>query len=91
MEHSGITGKIHGSGTPQDLNRTTVGRTTTIETIQNGTKTRSGVRTALIPKAVKTSLGNRVTSVAFAPFIRSKDITFTASGMKPDYKSFCFL
>ena len=78
------------SGSPQDLNRTTVGRTTTIETLESGTKTRSGIRTALVPKAVKTSLGNRVTSVAFAPFIRSKDITFSASGMKPTTRVYAF-
>ena len=78
------------AGTPQEINRTTVGRTTTIETLQSGTKTRSGVRTALIPKAVKTSLGNRVTSVAFASFIRSKDIDFSASGLKPTTRVYPF-
>ena len=78
------------SGSVQEINRTTVGRTTTIETLETGTKTRSGIRTSLIPKAVKTSLGNRVTSVAFAPFIRSKDIEFSVSGMKPDTRVYAF-
>ena len=47
-------------------------------------RARTGLRTALIPGGVQeTSFGNRVVSVGFAPFIRSKDIAFTATGMKP--------
>ena len=78
------------SGSPQEVNRKTVGRTTTIETLETGTKTRSGIRTSLVPKTVRTSLGNRVTSIAFAPFIRSKDLEFSADGMKPSTRVFAF-
>ena len=78
------------SGSPQEVNRKTVGRTTTIETLETGTKTRSGIRTSLVPKTVRSSLGNRVTSIAFAPFIRSKDLEFSADGMKPSTRVFAF-
>ena len=83
------------SGSPQEINRTTVGNarqgiTTTINTIETGTKTRSGVRTSLVPKAVHSSLGNRVTSIAFAPFIRQKNISFTAHGMRPGARVYAF-
>jgi len=78
------------SGSPQEVNRKTVGRTTTIETLETGTKTRSGIRTSLVPKTVRSSLGNRVTSIAFAPFIRSKDLEFSADGMKPSTRVYAF-
>ena len=83
------------SGSPQEINRTTVGNarqgiTTTINTIEQGTKTRSGVRTSLVPKTVRSSLGNRVTSVAFAPFIRKKDLDFLASGLRPTTRVYPF-
>ena len=54
-------------------------------------RTRTGVRTALIPGGVQeTSFGNRVVSVGFAPFIRQKDIAFSVVGMKPLTRIFPF-
>ena len=35
-------------------------------------------------------MGDRVTSVAFASFIRSKDIAFTGSGLRPNTRVFPF-
>ena len=64
--------------------------TTTISTEQSVGQTRSGIRTALVPKTVRSSLGDRVTSVSFVPFIRSKDITFTGSGLKPNTRVYTF-
>jgi len=58
-------------------------RATTITTEQRVGQQRAGIRTSLIPNAVQTSFGDRVVSVAFAPFIREKTITFTAKDMKP--------
>ena len=47
-------------------------------------RTRTGVRTALVPGGVQTkSFGNRVVSVGFASFIRKKDIAFSVVSMKP--------
>jgi len=71
----------------QDNRRTT---TTTITTEQRVQQNRSGVRTALVPNTVKSSLGDRVTSVAFVSFIRSKDITFTGSGLRPNTRVYPF-
>jgi len=86
------------SGAVQEANRrtntSTQGNrrvtTTTITTEQRVGQTRAGVRTSLIPQTVRTSLGDRVTSVAFVPFIRSRDITFSASGMKPTTRIYPF-
>ena len=59
------------------------------ETVE--TQTRTGVRTSLVPGGLRnTSIGNRVVQVAFATFIRAKDISFTAKGMKPDTRIFPF-
>jgi hypothetical protein len=54
-------------------------------------RTRTGVRTTLVPGGLQTqSLGNRVVQVAFATFIRAKDISFSASGMKPTTRIYPF-
>ena len=64
--------------------------TTTINTEQRVGRQRAGIRTSLVPQTVRTSMGNRVTSVAFVPFIRSKDITFTGSGLRPNTRIYPF-
>jgi len=58
--------------------------TTSVSQSERVDRTRTGIRTALVPGGVQTtSFGNRVVSVGFAPFIRSKDIAFSVTGMKP--------
>jgi hypothetical protein len=79
------------SGSVDEVNRTSNidggwgwrNRRTTITTEQRVGQQRAGIRTGLIPNAVQTSFGDRVVSVAFAPFIREKTITFTSMDMKP--------
>jgi len=64
---------------------------TTVESQEVNNRTRTGVRTSLIPGGLRnTSIGNRVVQVAFATFIRAKDISFSAKGMKPDTRIFPF-
>ena len=59
-------------------------RDTTLTTNQQVSQTRTGIRTALVPQVVRTSLGDRVLNVAFVPFIRSRTINFTGTRMKPN-------
>ena len=47
-------------------------------------QTRAGVRTTIVPQALRQSLGNRVISVAFVPFIRSRTISFSGYGLRPN-------
>ena len=62
---------------------------TTVDTQLVNNRTRTGIRTTLVPGGLReTSIGNRVVQVAFATFIRAKDISFTARGMKPDTRIF---
>ena len=53
-------------------------------------QTRAGVRTTIVPQSVRQSLGARVMSVNFIPFIRSRTIEFQAYGMRPNTKVFGF-
>ena len=65
--------------------------TTSVDVQERVDRTRTGVRTALVPGGVQTtSFGNRVVSVGFASFIRQKDIAFSVVGMKPLTRIFPF-
>ena len=74
--------------TTQNGNKITT--VTTIDTEQRVKQRRAGIRTALVPNTIKNQLGDRVTSVGFVPFIRAKDIEFTAKGLKPNSRFFAF-
>ncbi len=70
---------------------TTTNTTNTIDVQQVNNRTRTGIRTGLVPGGLQTqSLGNRVVQVAFAPFMRARDITFTANGLKPSTRFYPF-
>ena len=67
------------------------GERTTVQTQEVNNRTRTGIRTTLVPGGLReTSIGNRVVQVAFATFIRAKDISFSAVGMKPDTRIYPF-
>ena len=51
---------------------------------------RSGIRTAIVPQTVRQSLGSRVISVGFVPFIRSRTVSFEAYGMRPNTRVYAF-
>ena len=53
-------------------------------------QTRGGVRSEIVPQTVLQSLGDRVVGVNFVPFIRSRAISFTAQGMRPNTQMFPF-
>ena len=73
------------NGLIRDIDRTTV------DTQEVNNRTRTGTRTTLQPGGLRnTSIGNRVVQVAFATFIRARDISFTANGMKPGTRIFPF-
>ena len=69
----------------RDVNRTTQD----FREISNSTRT--GIRSTLVPGGLQTqSLGNRVVQVAFATFMRTRTITFTATSMKPTTRIYPF-
>jgi len=64
---------------------------TTVQSQEVNNRTRTGVRTSLVPGGLRnTNIGNRVVQIAFATFIRAKDISFSAKGMKPDTRIYPF-
>jgi hypothetical protein len=65
-------------------------RDITTTTTQDIGQTRTGIRTAIVPQVVKTSLGDKILSVAFVPFIRSRTIEFSATRLKPNTKVYPF-
>ena len=88
------------AGTEQSTNRTerrnnwpfirNVDRTTQ-DFREINQQTRTGIRSTLVPGGLQTqSLGNRVVQVAFATFMRSRTITFTATSMKPTTRIYPF-
>jgi len=88
------------SGTPTDIGTRDVGgqrregrrifTRTEISSVQQASQTRTGIRQTLVPQTVRNSIGDRIVSVAFVPFIRSKAITFTATRMKPNTRVYPF-
>src|SRR6056300_1013460 len=50
---------------------------------REGTSSRSGIQTSIVAQIDHESQGDRVVSRALIPFIRSRNITFDATGMKP--------
>ena len=64
---------------------------TTVSTVEVNNATRTGIRTSLVPGGLQTqSLGNRVVQVAFATFMRTRTISFTATSMKPTTRIYPF-
>ena len=53
-------------------------------------QTRNGIRSTAIPLTVTQNLGDRVVGVNFIPFIRARDISFTARGMRPNTRVYAF-
>ena len=88
------------SGTPRDVssrditgdirNGRRVFRRTEITSEQQVGQTRTGIRQRIVPQVVRNSIGDRIISVAFVPFIRSRTLTFNASRMKPNTKVYPF-
>ena len=77
------------SGNPR-TSQTWRGNTLVQTTSRDVVQTRAGIRTTIVPQTLRQSLGNRVMSVAFIPFIRSRTVSFTARGMRPNTRVFPF-
>ncbi len=63
-------------------------RITTTTTTRN--QGRSGVRTSIGTENVNTNIGDRVVEVNFAPFMRSRLVTFSATRLRPNTEVFAF-
>ena len=61
-----------------------------ITSINQVNQSRTGITTTAIPQTVRTSMGDRVVDVAFVAFIRSRDVDFSASRLKPNTRVYPF-
>ena len=77
------------SGNPR-TNQTWQGNSLVQTTSSDVVQTRAGIRTTIVPQTLRQSLGSRVMSVAFIPFIRSRTVTFEAYGMRPNTRVYPF-
>ena len=59
-------------------------------TTRTGTATRTGIRQVLVPKTITQNIGDRIISVAFVPFIRSRTLTFSATRLKPNTRVYAY-
>ena len=91
------------SGTPADVSQTATGRTVapgrgrrrefSIDTITSQTQVlqnRTGVRTRLVSAEMREELGDRVVSMNILPFIRNRNISFSATRLKPNTRVYPF-
>lgn len=60
--------------------------TTTIETNEQ----RTGTKINVTPKTILENIGEHVVNVAYVPFIRSREVTFTGKGLKPNTRVYPF-
>lgn len=82
------------TGTPRDVGSRDISgnqrsgrrvfRRTEIETSTAVRQSRTGVRQRIVPQTVRNSIGDRIISVAFVPFVRSRSVEFSATRMKPN-------
>ena len=61
-----------------------------ITSINQVNQSRTGITTTAVPQTVRTSMGDRVVDVAFVAFIRSRDVSFSATRLKPNARVYPF-
>ena len=72
------------TGNPRAGGRWTSGDLIMQTTTTDVRQTRSGIRTRIVPQTVRQSLGDRVISIGFVPFIRSRNVEFQGYGLRPN-------
>ena len=72
---------VRGKGRPITRTVATVTRQTTVTTRK---QTRTGIRTRWGMKTVQKSLGNKVVDITIIPWMRTKEVFFNVTGMKPN-------
>lgn len=80
------------SGSTTNVTRTSSGRRrdTTTTTVTTSGQSRRGIETAVVPDTINTNIGDRVVEINFAPYCRSRIVTFKATRLKPNTQVFAF-
>lgn len=53
-------------------------------------QSRTGLRSTVVPESMTTEIGDRVVNSSIVPFIRTKNVTITVTGMKPNTQVYPF-
>lgn len=83
---TGIQRNPNGSGSQRNLIRRVTTETTSVDVRQR----RTGTNTRLVERIDNVSTGDRVTNVEVVPWMRSRDVDFTVTGMKPKTRVYAF-
>jgi predicted nucleic acid-binding Zn-ribbon protein len=81
---------VNRSTNIQGRNWFTANRVTTTTTTTTGVNVRTGTETTLGSETIEQDLGERVVDVNIIPFIRSRYISFKATGLKPGTPHYAF-
>jgi hypothetical protein len=84
----GTTSTSRTTGTRQTGTTTT--STITTRTRTTGERSRSGIETLVRPRDRVQNLGSTVVSTEVIPYIRSKEVYFSADGMKPSTRLYAY-
>ena len=72
------------------VEKTNSGNQRTVKEGRTGTATRTGLKRELSSQVVQQSFGEKVVDLSYVPYIRSKTITFTVTGLKPLSKHYAY-
>jgi len=72
------------------IEKTSSGNQTTVKEGRTGSATRSGLKRELSSQVVQQSFGERLVDLSYVPYIRSKTISFTVTGLKPLSKHYAY-
>ncbi|MCP4798813.1 MAG: DUF4815 domain-containing protein, partial [bacterium] len=76
----------NGSGAERNLIRRVESSWSSVDIRQN----RTGMNTRLVERIDNISAGDRVTNIEIVPWMRSRDINFNVTGMKPNSRVYAF-
>jgi len=94
VNESVATGTVWNSWQTNWTGKTTATKNTTwfreTTTTQTGSSSRSGTVTSIGTDTVTTNVGDRVVAVNFAPFMRSRLVSFEATRLRPNVQVYAF-
>lgn len=72
------------------IEKTSSGNQTTVKEGRTGTATRTGLKRELSSQVVQQSFGEKIVDLSYVPYIRSKTISFTITGLRPNTKHYAY-
>ena len=86
---SGVISRQRFTQRIQSVGKPTGGRQM-VRVTSRSNQNRTGLRTSVVENVVEESAGTRIINRSLIPFVRPRNITFTAQGMKPNTRIYVF-